>query len=150
MSEEKTVTEVSTYSKDTPVSRPDIDGRAGVFVPTAAFDVAGSTTIRKGAAIVGFGNPDGSLTVYFEANRFDDSSLHKWENKARKAYERMVMNAPTVSKAKMDASMLEYIGSMDGVGINLKQLEKLHHWLEQSKALDTAPAGPIIEWRSKH
>ena len=97
------ITEFSSYGKDTPVGRPDIDGRAACSCPTRTFDLANSTTIRKGAGIVGFGNPDGSLTIYFEANRFDDSSLHKWEHKARKAYERMVMGAPTVSKAKIDA-----------------------------------------------
>lgn len=95
--------DLSTYSKDTPVGLPTIGGRAAVFVPTDLFDIANSSTIRKGAGIVGFGNPDGSLTIYFEANRFDDSALHKWENKARKAYDRMVAVAPTVSKAKMDA-----------------------------------------------
>lgn len=141
--------EVTTYGKDTPVGRPDIDGRAGVFVPTNAFDLSNTTTIRKGAGVVGFGNPDGSLTVYFEANRFDDSSLHKWENKARKAYDRMVMNAPTVSKAKLDARMLEQIGTIDGAGIQLKHPERLQQWLELSNALDTAPAGPVVLWRTK-
>lgn len=148
MSEEITK-EITTYGKETPVGRPDIDGRAGVFVPTNAFDLSNTTTIRKGAGVVGFGNPDGSLTVYFEANRFDDSSLHKWENKARKAYDRMVMNAPTVSKAKLDARMLEQIGTIDGAGIHLKQPERLQQWLELSNALDTAPAGPVVLWRTK-
>src|ERR1700739_3708377 len=120
MSEEKTISEVSTYGKDTPVGRPDTDGRAGVFVPTDAFDLNNTTTIRKGAGIVGYGNPDGSLTVYFEANRFDEANLHKWEHKARKAYDRMVMGAPTVSKAKIDARMLEQIGFIDGNGILLR------------------------------
>ena len=149
MSEEISSKEVTTYGKDTPVGRPDIDGRAGVFVPTSAFDLSNTTTIRKGAGVVGFGNPDGSLTVYFEANRFDDSSLHKWENKARKAYDRMVMNAPTVSKAKLDARMLEQVGTIDGVGIQLKHPERQQQWLELSNALDTAPAGPVILWRTK-
>lgn len=149
MSDEKPISEVSTYSKDTPVGRPDIDGRAAVFVPTEAFDLENTTTIRKGAGIVGFGNPDGSLTVYFEANRFDDSSLHKWENKARKAYDRMVMGAPTVSKAKIDARMLEQVGSIDGMGINVRQPERLHLWLELSNALDTAPEAPIVHWKGK-
>jgi hypothetical protein len=147
MSEEKTITEVSTYSKDTPVGRPDTDGRAAIFVPSELFDVGNSTTIRKGAGIVGFGNPDGSLTVYFEANRFDESSLHKWENKARKAYDRMVMGAPTVSKAKIDAKMLEQVGIIDGMGINIKQPERLQHWLAVSNALDTAPAENIVAWK---
>ncbi|MES2075962.1 MAG: hypothetical protein V4462_10145 [Pseudomonadota bacterium] len=147
MAQEKNITEVSTYGKDTPVGRPDTDGRAGVFVPTGAFDLENTTTIRKGAGIVGYGNPDGSLTVYFEANRFEDSSLHKWENKARKAYDRMVMGAPTVSKAKMDAKLVEQIGIIDGRGINLKLPDRLQQWLSVSNALDTAPAEAIVQWR---
>ncbi len=139
-----TLKEFTTYSKDTPVERPGLDGRAGVFVPTEAFDLAGSSTIRKGAGIVGFGNPDGSLTVYFEANRFDETSLHKWENKIRKAYDRLVMVAPTVSKGKMDAASLELIGYIDGAGITIKQPESLTHWLTISNALDTAPEGTQI------
>lgn len=149
MSQEKPIAEVSTYSKDTPIGRPDTDGRAGVFVPSEAFDAGSNAAIRMGAGIVGFGNPDGTLTVYFEGNRFDESSLHKWENKARKAYDRMVMSAPTVSKAKMLASMLEQVGIIDGMGINLKQPERLHQWLEKSNALDTAPASPITLWKNK-
>ncbi|WP_317201205.1 hypothetical protein [Janthinobacterium sp.] len=149
MSEEKRVTEMSSYGKDTPVGRPDIDGRAGVFVPTQQFDLENTTTIRKGAGIVGFGNLDGTLTVYFEANRFDDSSLHLWEHKARKAYERMVMGAPTVSKAKIDAKMLEQVGIIDGMGINLKSPERLGLWLERSNVADTAPEHPITLWKLK-
>ena len=149
MSEIKSPSEVSTYSKDTPVGRPDIDGRAGVFVPTELFDSAANSAIRSGSGIVGFGNPDGSLTVYFEANRFEDSSLHKWENKARKAYDRMVMGAPTVNKAKIDAKMLEQVGLIDGMGIHLKLPEGLQRWLEQSNAADTAPAGPVVLWKTK-
>lgn len=148
MSEEKPLSEVSTYSKDTPVGRPDTDGRAAVFVPTPRFDLANSSTIRKGAGIVGYGNPDGSLTVYFEANRFDESSLHLWENKARKAYDRMVMGAPTVSKAKLDAHMLEQVGYIDGGGIQLKLPERLHSWLELSNALDTGPADAVVVWKN--
>jgi hypothetical protein len=150
MSEEKTpLYEVSTYSKDTPVGRPDTDGRAAVFVPTDLYDLNNSAAIRKGAGIVGYGNPDGSLTVYFEANRFDDSSLHKWENKARKAYDRMVAGAPTVSKAKLDSKFVEQIGIIDGRGIQLKQPERLQHWLEVSNATDTAPEGAIVVWKTK-
>jgi len=136
--------DLSTYSKDTPVGRPGVDGRAGVFVPTEAFDLGSSSTIRKGAGIVGFGNPDGSLTVYFEANRFDESNLHKWEHKIRKAYDRLVMVAPTVSKGKMDAKHLELIGYIDGAGINVKMPERLTEWLTISNALDTAPDATII------
>ena len=149
MSEPKTISEVSTYSKDTPVGRPDIDGRAGVFVPSELFDSNVNSAIRTASGIVGFGNPDGSLTVYFESNRFEDSSLHKWENKARKAYDRMVMGAPTVSKAKIDAKMLDQVGLIDGMGIHLKQPDLLQRWLEACKATDTAPAGPVVLWKIK-
>ncbi|WP_183737972.1 MULTISPECIES: hypothetical protein [unclassified Janthinobacterium] len=149
MSVEKTITETSSYGKETPVGRPDIDGRAGIFVPTADFDINNTTTIRKGAGIVGFGNLDGTLTVYFEGNRFDDSSLHKWENKARKAYDRMVMGAPTVSKAKLDARLLEQVGIIDGMGINIKQPERLTHWLTISNLLDTAPEDTVVRWKGR-
>ncbi|MET0267646.1 MAG: hypothetical protein ABW202_18775 [Duganella sp.] len=149
MSEPKSISEVSTYSKDTPVGRPDIDGRAAVFVPSELFDSSTNAAIRSASGIVGFGNPDGSLTVYFEANRFEDSSLHKWENKARKAYDRMVMGAPTVNKAKLDAKFLEQVGIIDGVGIHLKQPDRLQQWLEVCNAVDTAPAGPVTLWKTK-
>jgi hypothetical protein len=149
MSQEKPIIEVSTYSKDTPIGRPDTDGRAAVFVPSETFDAGTNAAIRMGSGIVGFGNPDGTLTVYFEGNRFDETSLHKWENKARKAYDRMVMGAPTVSKAKINASMLEQIGTIDGMGIHLKQPDRLEQWLTRANALDTAPAGPITLWKTK-
>lgn len=149
MAEDKPITETSSYGKDTPVGRPDIDGRAGVFVPTEEFDIHNTTTIRKGAGIVGFGNHDGTLTVYFESNRFDESNLHMWENKARKAYDRMVMGAPTVSKAKMDARLLEQVGIIDGVGINIKQPERLTHWLTISDLLDTAPEDTVVRWKGR-
>ena len=149
MAYEKNITEVSSYGKDTPVGRPDRDGRGGVFVTTADFDLGNSTTIRKGSGIVGFGNPDGSLSIYFESNRFDDSSLHKWEHKVRKAYDRMVMAAPTVSKAKMDAKLVEQVGHIDGMGIQVKHPELLTAWLELSDAMDTAPDGPVVMWKNR-
>lgn len=139
---------ISTLSKDTPVGRPDLDGKAGVFVPSATFDLANSATIKGGAGIVGFGNLDGTLTVYFEMNRFEDSSLHRWEHKARKAYDRMVMGAPTVSKTKLDAKFLDQVGIIDGMGINLKNLEGLQEWLAQSNASDTAPAEAVVLWKT--
>ncbi|KQQ47091.1 hypothetical protein ASF61_00025 [Duganella sp. Leaf126] len=149
MSEDKSPSEISTYSKETPVGRPDRDGRAGVFVPSEMFDSAANAAIRSGSGIVGFGNPDGSLTVYFEANRFDESGLHKWENKARKAYDRMVMAAPTVSKAKIDARCLEQVGIIDGTGIMLKQPDRLTQWLQLCDKLDTAPASPVTLWKKR-
>ncbi len=145
MSEAATLSkEFTTYSKDTPTERPGLDGRAGVFVPTELMDMGSTAAIRKGAGIVGFGNPDGTLTVYFEANRFDDSSLHKWENKVRKAYDRLVMVAPTVSKAKMNASTMELVGHIDGAGITIKHPEFLVAWLKLSDALDTAPESNVV------
>ena len=138
---------MSSYGKDTPVGRPDIDGRAAVFVPTAEFSAEQGAAIRKGAGIVGYGNLDGTLTVYFEANRFDESNLHKWEHKARKAYDRMVSGAPTVSKTKIDSKQLEQIGIIDGMGINLKHPERLTQWLEFANLQDTAPHEAIVLWR---
>lgn len=143
------VTNFNSYGKDTPIGRPHLDGRAGVFVPTAEFDLDNTTTIRKGAGIVGFGNPDGTLTVYYEANRFDESALHRWEHKARKAYDRMVMGAPTVSKTKIEAKFLEQVGIIDGMGINVKNPDALQHWLTLSNALDTAPEQPVVVWKNK-
>lgn len=145
--EEKILAQLSTYSKDTPVGHPDIDGRAGIFVPSPEFNFAANASIRMGSAIVGFGNPDGTLTVYFEGNRFDETSLHKWENKVRKSYERMVMRAPTVSKGKLDAKQLELVGLIEGNGITIKHPEKLMHWLTVSNAMDTAPLSDHITWK---
>lgn len=143
------MSDITTYGKDTPAGRPDTDGRAGVFVPSEGLKIDAASQIRRGAGIVGFGNPDGSLTVYFEANRFEDSTLHKWENKARKAYDRMVMGAPTVSKARLTANMLDQVGIIDGRGIQLKHPDMLQQWLAVSDALDTAPAEPVIVWKQR-
>jgi hypothetical protein len=145
--EEKILAQLSTYSKDTPVGHPDVDGRAGIFVPSPEFNFAANATIRMGAGIVGFGNPDGTLTVYFEGNRFDETSLHKWESKVRKSYDRMVMRAPTVSKGKLDAKQLELVGLIEGNGITIKHREKLLHWLSVSNAMDTAPESDHITWK---
>lgn len=138
--------EAPVHARETPVGRPNVDGRAGVFVPSAEFDVPNSA-IRNGAAIVGYGNPDGTLTVYFEANRFKESDLFKWENKARKAYDRMVMAAPTVSKMDIPAKMLDQIGIIDGMGINLKHPDQLAIWLDLSGNIDTAPENPQVRWK---
>ncbi|WP_229263049.1 hypothetical protein [Duganella dendranthematis] len=45
--------------------------------------------------------------------------------------------------------MLEQIGIIDGMGIHLKQPERLEQWLSVSNALDTAPAGPVTLWKTK-
>src|SRR5450830_372326 len=149
MAEDNPGREFSTYSKDTPVGHPSFGGRVGVFTPTEMFDLGASTTIRKGAGIVGFGNPDGSLTVYFEANRFDESSLHKWENKVRKAYDRLIALAPTVSKAKMNPGTIELVGFIDGTNITLRHPELLMQWLTASDAMDTAPTSNVITFGRK-
>jgi surface antigen len=61
----------------------------------------------------------------------------------------MVMVAPTVSKAKIDAKYLEMVGYIDGTGITLKMPERLAEWLAQSDALDTAPSGSVVLWGKK-
>jgi len=131
------------------MERPDTDGRAAVFVPVTGVKEDVLLTIRKGAAIVGFANHDRTITVYFESNRFDDPVLAKWEHKARKAYDRMVMAAPTVSKAKIDARYLDQVGIIDGMGITLKQPDRLTQWLELCDKLDTAPASPVTVWKNR-
>ncbi len=137
---------MSIFGKDTPVGRPDTDGRAGVFVPLAAAAEEVVATIRKGAGIVGFGNPDGTLTLYFEANRFDESNLGKWEQKCRKAYDRMVKQAPTVNKMTLDAENVEQIGYINGSGITIKKMDDLKRWLAFSNALDTGPQTDVVVW----
>ncbi len=94
--------------------------------------------------MVGFGNKDGSVMIYFEGNKFNDSSLFKWEHKVMKAYDRMVKLAPTVNKVTLDADNLEQIGFIEGSGITIRKMEALTRWLEQSNALDSAPDGPVI------
>ena len=136
-------------NRDFPSTRPDLNGKAGLFVPSAACDMAHPAALKAGVAIVGFGNADGTVTVYFEANRFDDSSLHKWEHKARKAYERMVARAPTVSKGRLAAADVEHVGTIDGDGISLQHPERLQRWLTWSGAVDTAPAQAVVLWKNR-
>ncbi|PVX38079.1 hypothetical protein C8C92_4744 [Janthinobacterium sp. 78] len=101
-------------------------------------------TIRKGAAIVGFANHDRTITVYFESNRFDDPVLAKWEHKARKAYDRLVDNAPTVSKLTTSPVNFEQIGYINGKGITIRRMESLQRWLAYSNAMETCPVTDII------
>ena len=107
------------------MERPDTDGRAAVFVPVTGVKEDVLLTIRKGAAIVGFANHDRTITVYFESNRFDDPVLAKWEHKARKAYDRLVENAPTVSKLTTSPVNFEQIGYINGKGITIRRMESL-------------------------
>ncbi|OHV98529.1 hypothetical protein AKG95_04715 [Janthinobacterium lividum] len=135
---------MSIIGQDIPMERPDTDGRAAVFVPVTGVKEDVLLTIRKGAAIVGFANHDRTITVYFESNRFDDPVLAKWEHKARKAYDRLVDNAPTVSKLTTSPVNFEQIGYINGKGITIRRMESLQRWLAYSDAMETCPATDII------
>ncbi|NRR28952.1 hypothetical protein HSX11_02025 [Oxalobacteraceae bacterium] len=130
--------------QDLPLERPDADGRAALFVPTTAIKEDVLDTIRKGAAVVGFGNHDHTLTIYYESNRFNEPNLLKWEQKARKAFERLAENLPTVSKMTSKAENFEQVGYISSKGIILRRMSKVLRWLEFSDALDTAPASEQI------
>ena len=135
---------MATFGRDTPMDRPNPGGRAAVFVPSVAADEATIELVRSGSGQVGFGNTDGTLTVYFESNKFDDSSLFKWENKVFKAYDRMVKRSPTVNKLSCDADQFEQVGFVEGSEILVRNMEALQRWLKRSKALDSMPEKPEI------
>jgi hypothetical protein len=135
------------FDKATPMGRPHRQGQAALFVPIPGFESEWPTTLKKGAAIVGFGNPNGTLTIYFESNRFNDSSLHKWEDKAQAAFRRMIDHLPTTSKATLPPSQLEQVGIMEADGLRLTRIESLKRWLHHSQALDTMPQTSELNWR---
>lgn len=126
------------------MERPDTDGRAALLVPVAGVKEDILMTIRKGAAIVGFANHDHTVTVYFESNRFDDPVLAKWEHKARKAYDRLIDNAPTVSKLTTNPANFEQIGYINGKGITIRRMDSLKRWLAYSDALASCPETEIV------
>jgi hypothetical protein len=126
------------------MERPDADGRAALFVPSSGVKEDVLLTIRKGAAIVGFANHDRTVTVYFESNRFDDPLLAKWEHKARKAYDRLIDNAPTVSKLTAAPESFEQIGYINGKGITIRRMESLKRWLTYSDAIATCPETELV------
>lgn len=133
------------FGQDLPLQRPDeTDSRAALFVPTAAIkeDILGA--IRKGAAVVGFGNHDRTLTIYYESNRFNEPALAKWEQKARKAYDRLLENLPTTSKMVCKSDNFEQVGYISTKGITIRRRASLDRWLEQSDALDSAPEGDTV------
>ncbi|MQA21093.1 hypothetical protein [Rugamonas rivuli] len=130
--------------QDLPLERPDTTGRAALFVPTANIKDDVLETVRKGAAIVGFGNHDRTLTIYYESNRFNEANLTKWEQKARKAFERLAENLPTVSKMVSKPENFEQVGYISSKGILIRRMEKLMKWLEASDAMDTAPESETI------
>ncbi|MET3132519.1 hypothetical protein AAKU55_002793 [Oxalobacteraceae bacterium GrIS 1.11] len=135
---------MSSLGQDIPMERPDADGRAALFVPSKSAKEDVLLSVRKGAAIVGFANHDRSVTVYFESNRFDDPTLLKWEHKARKAYDRLIDNAPTVSKMNADPACFEQIGYINGKGITIRRMDSLKRWLTESDALATCPTSELV------
>jgi hypothetical protein len=130
---------MSIFGRDTPPERPHPGGRAAIFVPHPDAGEAVKNAVNNGAGMVGFGNPEGSVTVYFENNRFRDSGLHKWENKVFKAYSRMVERLPTVNKLSCDAANLVQVGIIEGPEILVRDMETLAAWLQRSNAADSMP-----------
>ena len=135
---------MSTFGRDTPLDRPNPGGRAAVFVPRIDAEEAVTECLKNGSGMTGFGNRDGSVTVYFENNKFNDSSLHSWQNKVFKAYDRMVKGSPTVNKLMCDAANLEQIGFIEGPEILVRDMDGLMEWLKRTNAVDSAPEGPEI------
>ncbi len=135
-----------TFGQDLPQERPDAEGRAALFVPKADIKEEVLLTLRKGAAVVGFGNHDRTLTIYYESNRFNEPNLAKWEQKARKAYERLVDNLPTTSKMQSKLEYFEQVGYISGKGLSIRRMDSLKRWLEYSDAADTAPAAESVTW----
>jgi hypothetical protein len=138
---------MSTFGRDTPMDRPSPGGRAAVFVPSIEADDAVRDALKNGSGMVGFGNQDGSVTVYFENNKFSDPGLHLWENKVFKSYDRMVKGSPTVNKLTCDALNLEQVGFIEGAEILVRNMARLAQFLQQSGAASTAPASAEIDNR---
>jgi hypothetical protein len=133
------------FGQDLPLQRPDKeDSRAALFVPTAAIKEEVLAAVRLGAAVVGFGNHDRTLTIYYESNRFNEPTLQKWEHKARKAYERLFDNLPTTSKMVCKADWFEQVGYISTKGISIRRRESLDRWLTQSDAMDSAPESDTV------
>ena len=135
---------MANYGRDTPMERPNPGGRAAVFVPHPEADEAVAAALSNGSGITGFGNPDGTLTVYFENNRFRDPGLAAWENKVFKAYGRMVERLPTVNKLVCDAANLEHIGFIQGSEILVRDMQMLEAWLKRSDAAESMPQSAEI------
>ncbi|MFP5394122.1 MAG: hypothetical protein ACLGI6_21705 [Gammaproteobacteria bacterium] len=135
---------LNTFGRDTPMERPDPGGRAAVFTPNADADAAVLEKVKNGSGMCGFGNPDGTVTVYFENNRFGDSSLFKWESKVFKSYDRMVKRSPTVNKMTCDAGSLTQVGFVEGPEILVRDMDTLAAWLQRSGAPDSMPEAPEI------
>ncbi|HEY0489813.1 MAG TPA: hypothetical protein VGD30_09905 [Telluria sp.] len=134
----------TVFGMDTPMERPGAGQRAGVFVPSADASEAVKAAMKNGSGMCGFGNLDGTVMIYFENNKFNDSALHKWENKIYKAYDRMVNHAPTVNKLNCDAASLVQVGFVKGREILVTDMDALMGWLNRCDAADTAPESAEI------
>lgn len=130
---------MTTFGFDTPMERPRPGGRAAVFVPSEDAVEAVAAALKNGSGMVGFGNPDRSITIYFENNRFADPALQPWQSKAFKAYSRMVEMSPTVNKLTCAGDSVVQIGFIEGTEILVRDMVKLKAWLERSGAADSMP-----------
>jgi hypothetical protein len=137
-------TAMATFGRDTPMERPYPGGRAAVFVPVADAEEAVLAAVNNGSGMVGFGNADGTVTIYFENNKFRDGGLFKWESKCFKAYGRMVERLPTVNKLVCDAGNLVQVGFIEGPEILVRDMDQLRVWLQRSGAADSMPAAAEI------
>lgn len=135
---------MTTFGRDTPLERPNPGGRGALFVPSLDADDTVAAAVNNGSGMVGFGNTDGTVTVYFENNKFRDPGLHKWESKVFKAYGRLVERAPTVNKLSCDAANLDQIGFIEGQEILIRDMDKLAQWLQRSNTADSMPESANI------
>ncbi len=136
----------SIFGKDTPMGCPEVNDRAGVYVPAVGHEKE-VAAIKNGAGVVGYGNNDGTLTIYYESNRFDDSKLYPWLAKARLAYERMVHHKPTTYHQTVAPDKFEQVGMLDGSSLILTRPESLQRWLAYCNVSDTAPAKEDMNWK---
>jgi hypothetical protein len=139
-------TRENTFEKDTPMGHPQVHGHVGLFVPVAGSEGELPDNCRRGAGIIGFGNPNGTLTIYFESNRFNDSALDMWESKVQMAFRRMIDHLPTTSKAVIQPQQLEQVGTMRANGLRLTRVDSLKRWLADSQAMASAPDSEELSW----
>lgn len=135
----------SKFGNDTPMGRPGEGDSGAVFVPATGREGEAPASIKNGAGMVGYGNSDGTLTVYFESNRFDDAKLQKWEDKVRIAYERIVKATPTSSHITVVSDWLEQIGTIGRSGIHIRKPESLTRWLTHCNVMASAPTSDHVK-----
>ncbi len=128
------------------MGHPHGNGHAALFVPVPGSEVELPPNLKKGAAIVGFGNPNGTLTIYFESNRFNENALHLWEAKLQAAFRRMIEHLPTTSKAVLPPHQFEQVGLVSADGFRVTRFESLKRWLAYSQASDSAPENDEKHW----